>query len=125
MEFTLFRQYHRRDRLLAELYYKDNKRYQYVLEKLNMTDYEIKEHYPYKRMTKYDLHVKKVNEMTSEMRQEKLSKKRDEFERQKAEFFNERDKVLRQIQEEIESLGFKDIAFPATTAVAAALRTHQ
>ncbi len=97
---------------MAKLFYQDNKRYHWLLKKLNMPDYKLKESYEYKRQTRYDKHIADVKTRTRQARLDKLNKLREEFERQKVDFFKEKELMLNKIQQEIKTLGFTEIEFP-------------
>lgn len=97
---------------MLQLFNKSNKRFEWLKEKLNLEDYELKETYPYKRITRYEKYIKEVRILTREKRLEKLNTIKSNFEKQKELFFNERDKILLEIQKEITDLGFNEIKFP-------------
>jgi hypothetical protein len=98
--------------MLTQLFHKDFKRYEWVLEKINLQSYELREPYPYKRISRYDKHINEVRELTERMRAEKLNRVREEFEAQKALFYRQKKLVLAEIRSEITELGFKNIKFP-------------
>ena len=110
--FFFYRAIHRRDRLLAQLFYKDNKRFQLVKEKLGLKDYTLKESYPYRRQTKYQKFIIEVKEKTESQRQAKLDAVKSEFELEKIEFFQERDNFLLDIQRELKEFGCDNIKYP-------------
>lgn len=110
MEFLLYRQFHRRNRLMIELFAKDNARYQFVVDKLNLKDYKLIEKYPYKRQTRYAKNINEIKLQTKEKRLEKLRVLKEEFDRQKSLFYAERERILKEIQEDIKKLVIK----PAT-----------
>ncbi|RNA00299.1 28S ribosomal mitochondrial [Brachionus plicatilis] len=112
VEFFLYRQIHRRDRLMLQLFYKDNKRFEWLKEKLNLKDYELQETHPYKRVTRYEKFIAEVKQSTREKRLDKLEQLKSEFENKKKQFLAEKSQVLAEIQQEIKELGFEDIQFP-------------
>jgi hypothetical protein len=98
--------------MLSQLFYRDKARYEWLLEKINLQSYELKQPYEYKRQTRYDKHMNEVKELTSRMREEKLKRVQLEFEKQKALFYHQKKQVLEEIQNDIVKLGFTDIQFP-------------
>jgi hypothetical protein len=56
--------------------------------------------------------MNEVKELTNRMREEKLKRVQQEFEKQRALFYHQKKQILEEIQNEIASLGFKDIKFP-------------
>jgi len=109
MEFLLYRQFHRRNKLMIELFEKDNARYQFVVDKLNLKDYKLIENFPYKRETRYSKKVKEIKSQTREARLEKLRVLKEEFDKQKVLFYEQREKVLKEIQEDIKKLVIKPV----------------
>jgi hypothetical protein len=112
VKFFLFRQIHRRDRLIGQLYYKDTKRYDWIVEKLNLKDYQLKESYPYRRITKYEKFIREVQDRAEKQRKTKLEAVKIEFEQEKKDFLKMRQKELDLIMSEIKQLGFSDLKFP-------------
>lgn len=104
VEFFLYRQIHRRDNLMRELFYKNNKRYEWLKETLNMRDYQLVEKYDYVRQTRYDKHISEVKRATREMRVRKVEQLKEEFVKQKKIFFKERDAILDQIRKDLADL---------------------
>jgi len=105
----LFRQIHRRDRLLAELFHKDNKRYELVRKKLNLEDYKLVETYPYTRETKYEKFLKEVKEKSDAERAAKLDNLKKLFETEKIQFFKDKERLMQDIEREVRELGVKDL----------------
>jgi len=97
---------------LAQLFYKNNERYHWILEKLNLKDYQPKESYPYRRVTKYEKFIQEVQTKAEQQRLAKLEALRVEFEQEKKEFIKLREQELDSIQKEIEELGFDNIKLP-------------
>jgi len=97
---------------LAQLFYKNNERYHWILEKLNLKDYQPKESYPYRRVTKYEKFIQEVQSKAEQQRLAKLEALRVEFEQEKKEFIKLREQELDSIQNEIEELGFDNIKLP-------------
>lgn len=100
---------------MVQLFYKDNKRYEWLKEQLNLQNYQLKEGQPYKRETRYEKHIREVNELNEKKRMEKLEAIKNDFEKQKALFFKEKEKALQDIEKEIQELGFKNIKFTQNT----------
>ncbi len=111
VRFFLYRQIHRRNRLMLELFNKDNKRYEWLKEKLNLKDYELVTEYPYRRETKYEKFIKEVKEQSDKQRAEKLNMLKATFEEEKKQFFIEKERIILEIQKEIKQLGFEDSNF--------------
>ncbi len=109
VRFFLYRQIHRRNRLMLELFHKDNKRYEWLKNKLNLQSYELVTEYPYKRETKYEKFIKEVEENAEKERAEKLNKLRASFEEEKKLFFKEKERILLEINKEIEDFGFGNL----------------
>ena len=103
VKFLLYRQIHRRDRFMAQLFYQDNKRYEWIKEKLNMKDYQLKTAYPYKRQTKYEKFVEQIKLNAEELRAVKLDQIKDEFEQEKVTFYADKALILDYIKKEIKS----------------------
>jgi hypothetical protein len=99
---------------MVELFYKDFKRYEMLKEKLNLSDYELVETYPYKRETRYEKFIREVRTKMIDDQRAKLELVRIEFEKQKELFFKEKEKALEEIRKEIIELGFKDLKFPSS-----------
>lgn len=97
---------------MLQLFYKDNKRYEWLKDKLNLSNYELQEVQPYKRITRYEKFINEVKKSTREKRQIKLELMKKEFEKKKKEFVIERNEVMKEIEQEIKNLGFRDIQFP-------------
>ena len=112
VEFFLYRQIHRRDRFLSQLYYKDNKRYEWLVEQLNMKDYKIVGGYLYKRQTRYEKHKSEVKVANRLKRLEKLEEMKKKFDAERVLFYKDRDEALLDIQKELKELGLNDIQFP-------------
>ncbi|CAF0793012.1 unnamed protein product [Brachionus calyciflorus] len=112
VEFFLYRQIHRRDRLMLDLFFKDNKRFEWLKEQLGLKNYQLKETQPYKRVTRYEKFVSEVKQTTREKRLQKLQELKAQFESQKQSFIEERNKVFEEIQRDIQDLGFNEIKFP-------------
>ena len=98
--------------MLAQLFHKNNQRYHWILDKLGLKDYEPKESYPYRRVTKYEKFIKQVQANAEQQRTAKLDALRAEFEHEKKEFSKFKEQELNSIQNEIEQLGFADIKLP-------------
>ena len=98
---------------MAQLFYKNNERYHWILEKLNLKDYRLKESYPYRRVTKYEKFIQEVQTKAEQQRAAKLEALHVEFEQEKKDFIQFRDQEINSIQKEIEELGFSDIKLPA------------
>jgi hypothetical protein len=94
---------------MIELFEKDNARYQFVVDKLNLKDYKLIENFPYKRETRYSKKVKEIKSQTREARLEKLRVLKEEFDKQKVLFYEQREKVLKEIQEDIKKLVIKPV----------------
>ncbi len=109
----LYRAIHRRDRLMLDLFYKDNKRYEWLKSFLNLDDYKLKEKYEFTRQTRYEKYIAQVKQATKEMRQKKLNALKQEFDLQKEIFFKERNEILNKIKQDIIELGFDNLNFPA------------
>ncbi len=109
VRFFLYRQIHRRNRLMLELFHKDNKRYEWLKNKLNLQSYELVTEYPYKRETKYEKFIKEVEENAEKERAEKLNRLRASFEEEKKLFFKEKERILLEINKEIEDFGFGNL----------------
>lgn len=103
--------------MLTQLFYQDNSRYKWIIDKLNLTGHELVESFPYKRVTRYEKSINESNEAAEKKRIEKLESTRKEFEAQRAQFLEEKKRVLKEIQEEIQKLGITDIKFPSTHQV--------
>lgn len=114
-QFFLYRAIHRRDRLMVQLFHKDNKRYEWLKQQLNMHDYKLKEDYEYKRETRYERFLRELKESNDRKRREKLAAVRREFEKQKEAFFKEKERFLVQIQRELKELGFQNLKLPPIT----------
>lgn len=112
VKLYLFRQLHRRDRLMAQLYYKDNKRYEWLKEKLDLSGYELKQAYAYRRVTRYEKFIREVEARAEQQRQAKLNQVREEFNAEKQEFLKQRNTELNNIEHELRQLGVKDVKFP-------------
>lgn len=97
---------------MVQLFYKDNKRYEWLMEKLNMKDFQLVESYPYKRVTKYEKFVNEIKLSNEQKRLEKLNEMKQKFEIEKVHFYKERDEALLEIQKELTELGYKEIQFP-------------
>ena len=89
---------------MAELFYKDNARFEWLKQKLNMPDYKLKEAYEYKRQTRYEKHVAEVMADAERKRQIKLDQLRKLFDEQKVDFFKAKKEYLEKISAEIDSL---------------------
>ena len=109
VRFFLYRQIHRRNRLMLELFHKDNKRYEWLKNKLNLQSYELVTEYPYKRETKYEKFIKEVEENAEKERAEKLNRLRASFEEEKKLFFKEKERILLEINKEISDFGFGNL----------------
>ncbi len=109
VRFFLYRQIHRRNRLMLELFHKDNKRYEWLKNKLNLQSYELVTEYPYKRETKYEKFIKEVEENAEKERAEKLNRLRASFEDEKKLFFKEKERILLEINKEISDFGFGNL----------------
>lgn len=116
LRFFIYRAIHRRDRLMTQLFYLDNKRYEWVKQELNLTDYKLRETYGYKRETRYERFLRELKETSDKKRQEKLALVRQEFEQQKETFFKEKQRVLLEIQRELKELGFENLKFSTDTS---------
>lgn len=110
--FFIFRAIHRRDRLMVQLFHRDNARYEWLKEKLNLTDYKLKDVREYKRETRYERHIREVKELQESKRAEKLNALKQEFDRRKEAFFKEKQTILLGIQNELKELGFDKLNFP-------------
>lgn len=97
---------------MLQLFHKDNKRFRWLKEKLNLNDYELIETHPYKRVTRYEKFIAETKKTTREKRLAKLEQLRSELENSKKQFLIEKDQALKEIQEEIKKLGFDYIQFP-------------
>jgi hypothetical protein len=97
---------------MLELFYKDNQRYEWLKNFLNLHDYKLKEKYEYTRQTRYEKYIIQVKEATKEMRQKKLDALKQEFDAQKEIFFKERNEILNKIKQEIIEFGFDNLNFP-------------
>lgn len=97
---------------MSQLFYKDNKRYEWIIEKLNLKDYKLKESYPYKRVTKYEKFIREVQDKAEQQRLAKLEAVRVEFEQEKKEFLQQKEIELNDIEKEIKQLGLSDLKFP-------------
>lgn len=97
---------------MLELFYKDNQRYEWLKNFLNLNDYKLKEKYEFTRQTRYEKYIDQVKQATKEMRQKKLDALKNEFEVQKEIFFKERNEILNKIKQEIIELGFDKLNFP-------------
>lgn len=104
----MYRQIHRRDRLMLELFHVDNKRYEWLKEKLEMHDYELQGEHPYRRETKYDKFVNEVHAKADQERKEKLSRLRAHFDDEKKRFFKEKEQILLEITSELKELDFEN-----------------
>jgi len=94
---------------MLELFHKDNKRYEWLKNKLNLQSYELVTEYPYKRETKYEKFIKEVEENAEKERAEKLNRLRASFEEEKKLFFKEKERILLEINKEIEDFGFGNL----------------
>lgn len=110
VRFFLFRQIHRRDRLLAELFHKDNQRYELLKKKLKLEDYQLTETYPYIRETKYEKFLKEVKEKSDADRANKMDKLRLAFEQEKIQFFKDKERLMQDIEREVKELGLEDLS---------------
>ena len=115
-KFVLYRQIHRRDRYLAQLSYKDNKRYEWIKSMIGLDDYEPRDPYPYKRFSKYDKFIAEVTQEAESARLAKMNEHREKMEAEKVLFFEQRDQILAEIQKDLAALGFKDLKFPSVQA---------
>ena len=115
-KFILYRQIHRRDRYLTQRAYKDNKRYEWIKSMIGLEDYEPREPYPYKRFSKYDKFISEVTQEAENARLAKMNQHKERVEAEKVLFYEERDKILAEIQKDVAALGFKDIKFPSLDA---------
>lgn len=100
---------------MAQLFHKDNKRYEWLKQQLNLHDYQLKEGYEYKRETRYERFLRELKDTNDRKRREKLAAVREEFEKQKEAFFKEKERILLQIQRELKELGFDNLKLPAIT----------
>ena len=105
----MYRQVHRRDRLLAQLFHSNNKRYEWLKEKLGLQDYDLTESYPYLRQTKYEKFLEEVKEKSDEARNAKLDRIKAHFEEEKKQFFQEKERLLIEIEKEVKDLGFENL----------------
>lgn len=97
---------------MVQLFYQDNKRYEWLKEMLNLKDYELVEEYPFKRETRFDKFKNEVLTANRLARREKIMQIQQEFEKLKENFYKRKAQILDEIQKEILELGFKDIKFP-------------
>lgn len=97
---------------MLQLFHKDNKRYRWLKDKLNLNDYELIDTHPYKRITRYEKFIAETKKATREKRLSKLDQLRSDFENRKKHFLVEKSQALKEIQQEIKKLGFDDIQFP-------------
>lgn len=110
VRFFLFRQIHRRDRLMAELFHKDNQRYEKLKQKLNLDGYNLTETYPYLRETKYEKFLKEVKEKSDADRASKMDRLKAAFEREKQQFFKDKERLMQEIEREVKELGLEDLS---------------
>lgn len=113
MKFLIYRATHRRDRLMVQLFNKDNKRYEWLKQELNLHDYKLKDVPEYRRLTRYERFMEQLRETNENKRSEKLAATRDEFAKQKEIFLKEKQRVLLEIQKELKELGFDKLKFPS------------
>jgi hypothetical protein len=102
----------RRDRLVKELIVKDNKRYEWIKEKLDIDDFIIPEERDFVRRGKFDLDCAKIKNENKIIRQQILDKVRQDFDVKKVEFFIQRNKTLRNIERELKELGYDNLGLP-------------
>ena len=97
---------------MRDLFFKDNKRFEWLKDFLNLKDYKIKEDYGYRRQTRYEKYIAEVKAANEEARQKKLETLKEEFDKQKEDFYRERNAILNKIKQDIIDLGFKNIKLP-------------
>lgn len=96
---------------MIQLFHQDNKRYEWIKEQLDLKDYKLKDVVEYKRETRYVKYLNEVNELNEIKRTQKMMQLKNEFDKQIDAFYNEKQQILLEIQNEIKKLGFKDIKF--------------
>ena len=95
---------------MVELANKDNKRFEWLKEKLNLQDYQLKDAYPYIRETRYEKFVTEVKKKADEQRALKMDKLKAAFEEEKKIFFKEKEKFLNEINKEFDEIKSQSVS---------------
>ena len=105
----MYRAVYRRDKLLEELRKKDYERYTYVKDQLQI-NWEPPSLKLERRSSSYGLFKMETKAKARQDRQDKMEELKKLYDIQKAKFFVEKAKILKEIGNEIRDLGYTDFS---------------